>query len=118
MKLVLFILLLFSVEAMCQESEKLKLPKPAAIRRIEISKTSMHNWYKPSELLRLLPEFIASEGTYGDKAIPFQYGKFILKNGREINWMANYTDSILLYEETSRGRKEQLFVLPKVKKIK
>jgi hypothetical protein len=106
MKIVfVLILLFFPAEIMCQ----LNLPKPAEVERIEISKTSMADWYKPEELLKLLPEFIASEGTYLTKAIPFQYGKFILKNGKELNWMANYTDSILLYD----GKQEQLFVLPK-----
>ncbi len=113
MKIIWVLSLLgFSLTVICQESENLRLPEPAEISRIEISKTSMHQWYQPAELLSLLPQFVASEGTYGEKAIPFQYGKFILKNGKEINWMANFSDSILLYKESVRGRKEQLFVLP------
>ena len=92
---------------------QLNLPKPDEVKRIEINNKVMAIWYLPEELQKLLPKFVATEGTYGDKAIPFQYGKFILKNGSEINWMANSEDSILLYEENESGRKEQLFVLPK-----
>lgn len=101
-------LLVFSLSVMGQKSESLKLPKPADVRRIEISNTSAVNWYEPEALLRLLPDFVASEGTYTTKQ-PFQRGKFILKNGRTITWMANSTNSILLYD----GSKEQLFILPK-----
>lgn len=109
MKAVLLIVfLLFSFEVTCQESEKLRLPLPGELERIEISATSMIQWYKPEELLKLLPKFVAAEGTYASKQ-PFQRGKFILKNGKTINWMANYKNSILLYE----GSKEQLYVLPK-----
>jgi WG containing repeat len=106
MKAIYLLALLFlSSQVMGQ----LNLPKPAEIERIEISHLSMANWYKPDEMQTLLPRFVATKGTYGTKAIPFQYGKFILKNGKEITWMANYTDSILLYD----GKREQLFVLPK-----
>lgn len=113
MKIVFLLILLFlPINIMCQ----LNLPKPEDIERIEFSKSNMANWYSSEELLKLLPNFIAVEGTYGERAIPFQYGKFILKNGKEINWMANYTESILLYEENKDGRKERLFVLPKKKK--
>ena len=101
----LLILWLIPMNIMCQ----LTLPKPVDVKRIVVSKTSMANWYQPDELLKLLPQFVATDGTYGTKAIPFQYGKFILKNGKEITWMANYTDSILLYD----GSNEQLFKLPK-----
>jgi hypothetical protein len=104
MKVFSLLILFFPLTVMCQ----LNLPKPENIERIEISSESMKNWYEPDELIRLLPKFGASTGTYGTKAIPFQYGKFILKNKREITWMANHTDSILLYD----GRQEQLFVLP------
>jgi len=109
MKAVLLaVLLLLSFEVTSQDIEKLKLPFPAELERIEISPTSAIQWYKPEELLKLLPKFVAAEGTYASKQ-PFQRGKFILKNGKTINWMANYTDSILLYEDA----KEQLYVLPK-----
>ncbi|MEP6925919.1 MAG: WG repeat-containing protein, partial [Pyrinomonadaceae bacterium] len=106
--LTLLCILFFTCEAMSQTSVKLNLPKAEEIERIEISQTSMINWYKPAELLKLLPRFVASEGTYLTKQ-PFQRGTFVLKNGKRIAWMANYTDSILLYE----GSTEQLFVLPK-----
>ncbi len=71
------------------------------------------NWYQPAELLKILPKFVASESSYIERAIPFQRGKFILKNGEEITWMANSADSILLFKESENGRKEQLFVSPK-----
>ncbi len=104
----LIFLLIFSVSVMGQKSENLRLPKSEEIRRIEISNTSAVNWYKPETLRRLLPKFVASPGTYFTKQ-PFQRGKFILKNGKTITWMANYTDSILLYD----GSKEQLYIIPK-----
>ncbi|HEX8734643.1 MAG TPA: hypothetical protein VF721_04920 [Pyrinomonadaceae bacterium] len=100
--------LIFSIEASAQKNEKLKLPLPAELERIEISKTSQVQWYKPEHLRRLLPKFVASPGTYLTK-LGFQYGTFVLKNGKTIKWMASYTDSILLYE----GSKHQLYVLPK-----
>ena len=109
MKAVLFaVLLLFSFEAMSQEeTEKLKLPKPEEIERIETGNDTV-KWYKPEELLKLLPKFVPSEGTYLTKQA-FQRGAFVLKNGKTIKWMAAYNDSILLYE----GSKEQLYILPK-----
>ena len=102
---------IFSVEAAAQKNEKLKLPLPAELERIEISNTSQVQWYKTEELRRLLPKFGASPGTYLTK-IGFQRGTFVLKNGKTIKWMAGYTDSILLYE----GSKHQLYVLPKKRK--
>lgn len=104
-------LLIFAAEAAAQKNEKLKLPLPAELERIEISDTSQVRWYKTEELRRLLPKFVASPGTYLTK-LGFQYGTFVLKNGKTIKWMASYTDSILLYE----GSKEQLYVLPKKRK--
>src|ERR1044072_1464125 len=101
MKLIWFaFLLVFSFEVMGQKTEKIELPKPGEVKRVEISNTSMVNWYGPAELLKLLPKFVAAEGTYGTKAVPFQYGKFILKNGNEISWMANSKNSILLYADS------------------
>jgi WG containing repeat len=109
MKAVLLaVLLLFSCSAMSRENENLRLPLPEEVERVEISSTSMIQWYKAEELLKLLPKFVASEGTYLTKQA-FQRGAFVLKNGKKINWMAAYNDSILLYE----GSKEQLYVLPK-----
>ena len=88
----------------------LTLPKAEDIARIEISKTSAIDWYKPDQLLKLLPEFEASEGTYVSKQ-PFQYGTFVLKNGERIKWIAGGKDSILL----SEGSREQLFKIPRFK---
>jgi len=115
MKIIWFALcLIFSIEASAQKNEKLKLPLPGELERIEISNTSQVQWYKTEELRRLLPKFVASPGTYLTK-IGFQRGTFVLKNGKTIKWMAGYTDSILLYE----GSKYQLYVLPKkYKKLK
>lgn len=109
--LLLIFLLLFSGAATCQTSVNLNLPKAEEIERVEISVQSWINWYQPVELLKLLPKFVAKEGTYLTKQ-PFQRGTFVLKNGKRIEWMANSNRSILLYEETARDRKEQLFVLP------
>jgi hypothetical protein len=113
MKIIIWLAfcLIFAVEAAAQKSEKLKLPLPAELERIEISNTSQVHWYKPEELRRLLPKFVASPGAYLTK-LGFQYGTFVLKNGKTIKWMASYTDSILLYE----GSKQQLYVLPKKRK--
>jgi WG containing repeat len=83
------------------------------VKKIEISRTSALNWYQPEELLRLLPDFTAVEGTYLIKQ-PFQRGAFILKKGKKITWLANGKDSILLYE----GSNEQLFRLAKQTKVK
>lgn len=106
--LPLICLLLLTCDAMSQTIVKLNLPKADEIERIEINRTSGIDWYKPDELLKLLPKFVASEGTYLSKQ-PFQRGTFVLKNGKHVDWLANYSDSILLYE----GSTEQLFVLPK-----
>ena len=103
--------LIVAVEACAQKNEKLKLPLPRELERIEISNTSQVYWYNPEELRRLLPKFVASPGTYLTK-LGFQRGTFVLKNGKTIKWMASYTDSILLYE----GSKQQLYVLPKKRK--
>ncbi len=105
--------LLIPPALICQVNEDLKLPKLEDVERIEISNTSNVNWYKPEELLKLLPKFVASEGTYVSKT-PLQRGTFILKNGKKITWMAAHANSILLYE----GSKEQLYVLPKEEKKK
>jgi hypothetical protein len=107
MKVIFLLILLFPIQVMCQ----LNLPKPEEIERIESKNTTMVIWYLPEDLKKLLPQFVAREGTYGTKAVPFQYGKFILKNGTEIDWMANSADSILLYD----GKQEQLYVLPQKK---
>ncbi len=103
----LVILLLFSMKVICQDDQILTLPKPEEIERIEISNTGMVNWYKPEELLELLPKFAPSEGSYMTKGA-FQRGIFILKNGKKIAWMVGDKGSILLYG----GGKEQLYVLP------
>lgn len=89
--------------------ESLILPNPDEVERIEISNTSAINWYKPAELLRFLPDFVAAEGTYLSKQ-PFQYGTFVLKNGKKIKWMAGGKDTILLYD----GSREQLFKIPRL----
>ena len=94
--------------SMGQKNESLRLPKAEEVARVSISKMSAGNWYKPAELLKLLPKFVPSEGTYLTKS-GFQRGTFILKNGKRITWMAIYHDSILLY----KGSSEQLYVLPK-----
>ncbi len=88
--------------------KSLNLPKPEDVARIEISNTNAIDWYKPEELLSLLPDFVAVEGTYLSKQ-PFQYGTFVLKNGKKIKWMASGRDSILLYD----GSREQLFKIPR-----
>ena len=112
MKAILFVvLLLFSVEVMCQENEDLKLPKPEEIERVEIGNNSPMEWYKPEELLKLLPRLVPSEGTYMTKGA-FQRGTFILKNGKKVSWMVGDKGSILLLE----GSKHQLFVLPREEK--
>lgn len=102
--------LLFSTFAMSQEPQKLSLPKAEEIDRIEISNTSRFSVHKPEDLIKILPDFVAVDGTYLDK-IPFQRGKFLLKNGKEIKWMAANSESILLYEDSEKGSKEQLFYL-------
>ena len=111
----LMILLMFIVSVLITANaqttkirESLKLPKPEDVAKIEISKTSAINWYQAEELLKLLPDFVASEGTYLTKQ-PFQRGTFILKNGKKITWLAGGQDSILVYD----GSREQLFRLPK-----
>jgi hypothetical protein len=110
--LPIFLMILFlPLVSVSQENEQLRLPKTEEVARIEISNTGMVKWYKPEKLLRLLPKFVASEGTYLTKGA-FQRGVFILKNGKKITWMAGYKDSILLLD----GSKEQLYVLPKVVK--
>jgi hypothetical protein len=118
MKTVLFTAFLFFsvllLKVMCQANENLKLPKPGEVDHIEISNTSALNWYKPEEILKLLPEFTPSEGTYLTKGA-FQRGVFILKNGKKIAWMIGDKGSILLYD-ISGGSKEQLYILPKEKK--
>ena len=114
MKKFLFaILLLFPAALICQVNEDLKLPGAEDVERIEISNTSMVNWYKPEELLKLLPKLVPSEGTYLTKGA-FQRGIFILKNGKNIAWMVGDKGSILLYS----GGKEQLYVLPEEEKKK
>src|SRR5260221_4446204 len=107
--LLFFSLIASVISASAQSNEKPSLPKAEDIERVEISPTNAVNWYKPEELIKLLPQCVAAEGTYGTKAVPFQRGKFILKNGKEIAWMENHDDSILLLD----GSQERLFVLPK-----
>jgi hypothetical protein len=113
MKAILFvILLLISMKAICQETTKLSLPKPVEVARIELSSVSSKAWYKPVDLLKNLPNFVAIAETYGTK-LPFQHGKFVLKNRKEIRWMAAGSNSILVYQQTKTGRMEQLFILKK-----
>jgi len=110
----LIVLLFFSLDVVCQKNEKLTLPKPEEVERIEISSNGMVNWYVPEELLELLPKFVPSEGTYLTKGA-FQRGVFILKNGKKITWIAGGRDSILLY---GGGKKQQFYILPEQPKAK
>ncbi len=45
----LAVLLVFSLDVVCRENEKLQLPKPEEVERIEISNTGRADWYKPAE---------------------------------------------------------------------
>jgi hypothetical protein len=108
MRALAWILLLLPMAAWGQERPGLRLPQIDEVARIELSNTSGLNWYKPEELIRLLPRFVPSAGTYASKQ-PFQRGSFVLKSGRRINWLANGANSILLYD----GSGEQLYVLPR-----
>ncbi len=111
MILLMFIVSVFiTVNAQVADiRESLKLPKSEDVAKIEIIKNVV-DWYKAEELLKLLPDFVASEGTYlADKFL--QRGTFILKNGKKITWLANGKDSILLYN----GSREQLYRLPEIK---
>ena len=111
MKIVLLtMMLLISMDAMSQDAEKLSLPKVADIERIEFNNRG-DNWYNSAELLKILPRFIASQGTYTTKALPQYHGKFVLKNGQKINWDSIDRNSMLLYRQTKTSRIEQLFVL-------
>lgn len=98
----LICLFLLPISNMCQ----IIMPKPEEIASLETDAASMFDWYQSDELLKLIPEFIATDGTYATKALPFQRGRFILKNGGKINWTANSKDTILLLD----GVREQLFV--------
>lgn len=112
---VILIFVLSALEAMCQTNEAVKMPQLDDIEHVEFGSNSMYNWYDAASLKSKLHLFVATTGTYAEKAVPFQYGKFVLKNGRVIHWMANTADSILLMrdEADSAG---QLFRIPDLEK--
>lgn len=106
-------LLVFSSAAMSQETVKLELPAADQIERIEFTAGANVEWYDSVKLLSLLPAFRPVPGTYTTKAVPFQHGKFILKSGKSVAWVANSADSILVTDERGGQRREQLFTLIK-----
>lgn len=107
MKLVTLPLLIATMvlTQLSQKSEMPELPKRNDIARIEIVR-GLIPWYKPDELLSIVSEFSPTGEMYIERQ-PFQYGKFILKNGSEIEWRAANATSIAI--QTGSG--EQLYKL-------
>lgn len=105
-----FLLLLLLPEVACAQGalddRALSLPNPDEIRRITIE-PGILNWYTPESLLKLLPRFVASKGTYLEEKFP-QRGTFVLKNGVVLHWMATNYYSI----EIETKAQARLFILP------
>ena len=89
-----------------QNNEMPELPKRDEIARVEIVRGGLIPWYKPEELMRLVSRFSPSGEQYIERQ-PFQYGKFILKNGKTVEWRAANAFSIAIHT----GSGEQLYKL-------
>lgn len=91
-------------------NEKLTLPIPKSIVRVEIEPDSA-SLYKADELLKLLPRLVAIEGSYSEQTV-FQRGTFVLKNGRSIKWAAADKNSLMIFGFCQNEPCGQLFKLP------
>jgi hypothetical protein len=106
--LAVFLLLISLPDAASQQKDKLiPLPNPRDVDRITVEQRSMGNWYTPESLLETLLCLIPKGGTYSTKAIPFQRGTIVLKNGTVLRWTANSKISLLI--RSDKG--EQLFIV-------
>ena len=74
---------------------ELTIPKVEDIRKINTSPPSDKKWFTPESLLEALPNFVAG-GSYKPKLI-WQYGYIELKNGMILNWRADSSTTLVLY---------------------
>jgi len=109
-RLALFFLVFFPAAALQEKDGPISVPSACDVDRITVEQRSMVNWHTPESLLETLPCLIPRKGTYSTKALPFQWGTIILKNGTVLRWTANSKTSLLIRTD----EREQLFsVSPK-----
>lgn len=103
------LLLLFvattSVTPRAQETRISELPRRDQIARVEIVR-GLIPWYTPDELLSRISEYYPTGEKYIERQ-PFQYGRFILKSGKTVEWRAANAFSIAI----NTGSGEKLFKL-------